>query len=354
MQIGTELAGILAGSWRQRSFRKHTFSSENLHRHAPLLASAGIAALTWFRIRRHTSELSRQVVNFYHREYLCSTMRAAVHEAELERLIEAFHAAGIRSILLKGWSVGRLYPESGLRPSGDIDLWIDPEQRGAAEVFLQDLALTQPLDLEHDQLRRFEDRSFAEFYASCESVQLGSTSVKVLRREDQVRILCLHFLKHGGWRPIWLCDIAVVLELQTGAFDWTRCLGTDARRARWIGCTVALARELLDARIPLGAPSNVTSSPPQWLTETVLREWSDRRPPSTPALAISLRSLWHRPWKMEAAMRDRWRNSIQATVDCNGTFNGLPRWIYQARDAASRAMRFLPKVWHSGCLSTLG
>jgi hypothetical protein len=354
MQIGAELAEILAGSWRQPSFCKRTLSSEDLRNHASLLASAGIAALAWFRIRRHTSELSHQVVNFFHREYLGSTMRAAVHEAELERLMEAFHAAGIRSILLKGWSVGRLYPESGLRPSGDIDLWIDPEQRGAAEVFLQDLALTQPLDLEHDQLRRFEDRSFAEFYASCESVQLGSTSVKVLRREDQVRILCLHFLKHGGWRPIWLCDIAVVLELQTGAFDWTRCLGTDARRARWIGCTVALARELLDARIPLGAPSNVTSSPPQWLTETVLREWSDRRPPSTPALAISLRSLWHRPWKMEAAMRDRWRNSIQATVDCNGTFNGLPRWIYQARDAASRAMRFLPKVWHSGCLSTLG
>jgi Uncharacterised nucleotidyltransferase len=263
-----------------------------------------------------------------------------MHEAELERLAQAFHAAGIRSILLKGWSVGRLYPESGLRPSGDIDLWIDPEQRQPAETVIRDLALRQALDLDHDQLRRFEDRGFAEFYASCETVPLGSVPIKVLRREDQVRMLCLHFLKHGGWRPIWLCDIAVLLESQNGLFDWKQCLGTNSRRARWIGCTIALARELLDARVPKGAPVDVISDPPRRFTRTVLQEWSDPGPRSIPALTMVLPSLWRRPWEIKAAMRGRCRNSIQATVDCDGAFDAMPRWLYQARDILSRAMDF--------------
>jgi hypothetical protein len=105
-------------------------------------------------------------------------MRAAVHEAELERLLQALQSANIRSILLKGWAVGRLYPESGLRPSGDIDLWIDPAQRRKAEALVPELGITQVVDLEHDQLRRFEPRSFREFYKSCDTARLGSIPVR--------------------------------------------------------------------------------------------------------------------------------------------------------------------------------
>jgi len=196
------------------------------------------------------------------------------------------------------------------------------------------------VDVEHDQLRRFKERSFEEFYASCETARLGATSIRVPRREDQVRILCLHFLKHGGWRPIWLCDIAVLLESRNGGFNWETCLGPNARRARWIGCTIALARELLDARIPEGAPPASLTAAPQWLSRTVLREWGDLRFPCAAALSRSLTRLWRRPWEVKNVLAGRWRNSVQATVDCNGAFNMLPRWPYQVSDAAARAIRF--------------
>jgi Uncharacterised nucleotidyltransferase len=341
MEIGLELAEILAGTWRQPSFCRSTLSSENLHRLAPLLIEAGGAALTWFHIRRCKSEFPQSVLNLYREAYIGSVARAAAQEKELERVLSAFQAAGIRSILLKGWSVGRLYPESGLRPSGDIDLWIDPTQQAQANEVLTTVASgRQSVDLDHDQFRRFEARSFREFFGSCETVYLGSTQVKVLRLEDQIRVLCLHFLKHGAWRPIWLCDIAVLLESGNGVFDWKVCLGENPRREQWIASTVALARLLLGAKIPDGAPPLVTPNPPKWLTETVLREWSDPRRPSAAALALVLPSLLHRPWKLTAVMRGRWRNAIQATVDCNGSFKGLPRWPYQVRNAVSRALHF--------------
>lgn len=343
MQIGAEVAEILAGTWRQPSFSMPTLSGETLHRHAPLLASSGAAALTWFRIRHHKSQFSHSVVNLYREAYIGSTARAAAHEDELERVLLAFQATGIRSILLKGWSVGRLYPESGLRPSGDIDLWIDLAQQAPANEVLNRVASGRhSVDLDHDQFRRFENRSFDDFYASCDTVQLGSTPIKVLRREDQVRILCLHFLKHGGWRPIWLCDIAIVLECpSSAAFNWELCLGRDSRRSRWIGCTIALARDLLGTRIPQGAPRCVTSSPPGWFTRTILREWSNPSAPNAASFSLLLPELSLYPWKLKSAMHGRWRNPIQATVDCNGAFDALPRWPYQLRDSVSRARRLL-------------
>ena len=161
MQIGMQLAEILSGSWRQRN---PMLSSEDLHRHAPLLAASGGAALVWFGIRRHRAKFSESALNLYREAYLGSTAGAAAHEVELERLARAFNAATIRSILLKGWSVGRFYPESGLRPSGDIDLWIDPAQRAqAGEVLKRVVSGRQSVDLEHDQFHRFENRRFDDF-----------------------------------------------------------------------------------------------------------------------------------------------------------------------------------------------
>ena len=338
-RIGRELASILAGSWRRSP--AGVIQNEILTELAPLLTAGGGAALTWFRLRNHKVNLPQSVARTYHEAYIGSVARAAAHETELEGILRAFQAAGIRSILLKGWSVGRLYPETGLRPSGDIDLWIDPEQRATAALILRSVGSGQQLiDLDHDQLSRFENRSFADFYTSCDTVHLGSAAIKVLRREDQTRILCLHFLKHGGWRPIWLCDIAVLLEAGNTVFDWGLCLGSDSRRARWIGCTIALARDFLAARIPHGAPRCVTWSAPGWFARTVLTEWNNPLAPNAPSLARVIPELWSGPWKLKSAMRGRWRNPIQATIDCNGAFDALPRLPYQLWDGVSRARRF--------------
>jgi Uncharacterised nucleotidyltransferase len=336
---GRELASVLAGSWRQPPVAEE-IPNEILTRLAPVVVAGGGAALTWFCIRHHKSKLSQSSTKLYREAYIGSVARAAAHEAEVVHLLGSLQVANIRSILLKGWSVGRLYPESGLRPSGDIDLWIDPDQRSKARVVLQRAGTGRQLvDLDHDQLSRFEDRGFADFYASCDTVHLGGTPINVLRQEDQIRILCLHFLKHGGWRPIWLCDIAVLLEFRNPAFNWELCLGSDSQCARWIGCTLALASDLLGAIIPPGAPRCVTSSPPGWFTNTVLTEWSNPSAPSATTFAFLIPELMSRPWKLRSILRGRWRNPIQATIDCNGAFDALPRMPYQLWNGVSRAGR---------------
>ena len=323
---------------------KGGLSNAKMRTYAALLTSTGAAALAWFGLRRFESQSATDGARLYREAYTRSAGQALAHEAEIARVMQALNASGIRSILLKGWSVGRLYPESGIRPSGDIDLWIDPDQRAKANVILGRMETARQLvDLDHDQLSKFEDRGFGDFYASCDTVHLGPTPIKVLQQEDQIRILCLHFLKHGGWRPIWLCDIAVLLESRSTAFNWDLCLGSDSSRARWIGCTIALARDLLAARIPQGAPRCVTSSPPEWFTRTVLREWSDPSAPHAPAFALVISEMRSRPWKLRSTLRGRWRNPIQATVDCKGAFDTRPRLPYQLWDGVCRAFRFFSK-----------
>ena len=350
IKTGRELASILLDSWRT-SPPDLCIPNRILSTSASLLTKGGCAALAWFRIRHHNA-VSQIHVRLYRDQYIASAVRAVLHETELCRLMHGLEAAGIRSILLKGWSVARLYPETGLRPSGDIDLWVDPEYRERADAIISNLSIAPAVDLEHDQFRRFENRSFDDFYASCDTVYLGSTPIKVFRWEDQIRVLCLHFLKHGGWRPIWLCDIAVLLESRNAAVDWELCLRNNPGRARWIGCTLALARDLLGARIPDGAPRCVTSSPPQWFTRTVLKEWSKPRPPSAGTLAFWIAETKCSPRNLASAVPGRWRNAIQATVDCGGAFDVLPRLPFQLWDAASRTRRFLRNFRNSSDTST--
>jgi hypothetical protein len=315
-------------------------------RFAGILIRGGVLPLLWHCYRLHADELSDAAARICREAYLTSCAQAIQHEAELQRIAEALHDARIRSVLLKGWSVSRLYPEVGLRPSGDIDLWIDPGQHADAERIVRSLAPRCDVDLHHDQLRRFEDRSFAEVYSTCETIALNSVPVTVLPREDQVRFLCLHFLKHGGWRAIWLCDIAQTLRSCDHTFDWSLCLGTNARYAGWIASTLSLARELLGADLPSGAPPSLSAGPPLWYTRAVLREWGTPGKLTAPALSF-LRESPHRPSVVYSFFRGRWRNPVQAAVECNGSFGRAPGWCYQLWNIASLTTRSARQLLHS-------
>jgi len=336
--IGSEIASLLSCAWRSKA-PPNAISGEMLARLAPALIDGGAAAVAWFGIRNLDFPPLPDVLRSYREAYLVAAAQSIAHETHLETIVSVLNHAGVRSILIKGWPAGRLYPEPGLRPVGDIDLWIDPDQRKQAASIIRELgAIAASVDLDHDQMTRFEDRDFEDLYRHGQTIKLSSTTARVLGKEDQIRILALHFLKHGGWKPIWLLDIAVLLEPAPSAFDWHLCLGSHARRARWVGSTIALAHELLGAEIPVGAPACVAAGPPSWLKKTVLEEWS--HPSGRPPDASLLRAFHMRSASLKSWLRKRWRNPIQATIDCNGPFDNLSRLPYQLWDTSLRAIRY--------------
>lgn len=337
MSSGKGVAAVLTGTWR-RSPPQLEISAEEVAAISPLLVASGAGALGWWRLRHSSEQFLNSAPEQLRETYLHYAIRAAKQEREVVELLRGLRSAGMEPILLKGWAIGRLYPEAGLRPSGDIDLCVAPEQYGAAQA-----ALSKPenqqywVDLDHDEITRFHGRSFEDLYSRSELVTLGDGEVRILGAEDHLRIMCLHFVKHGALRPIWLCDVAAALESRTTSFDWDRCLGKNKRYMKWVLCTFALAHRLLGAELGDAPRTDL----PTWLPASVLKQWITPYPSRLPPIAADFSKHWQEPGQLLEHLAKRWPNPIQATVDCDGDFNYAPRLPFQIRNCFARGMKLV-------------
>src|SRR5207249_6620884 len=123
----------------------------------PLLYGSGAGALGWWRIREadlRTTE-SGEVL---HQAYRLQALQAKIHESKIQKIFSLLRAASVEPILIKGWAISRLYSQAGLRPFGDIDLFVRPEgARKAQEVIQGEEAKDCWVDL-HDRISELDDR----------------------------------------------------------------------------------------------------------------------------------------------------------------------------------------------------
>lgn len=323
---GQLLAAVLAGAWRSAPSPLE-MSAQELDVVTPRLIGSGAGALGWWRVRHsdlRTSTAALQLQQVYRQH----TLRAALHERDLAQVITRLRAGGVESCVVKGWAIAQLYLEPGLRPHGDIDLCVRPEEYAAATAILQNwVGHTAVVDL-HQGFAQLDVCSLDELYARSQLVRLGELDVRVLGLEDHLRLLCVHLLRHGAWRPLWLCDVAVALESRPSGFDWDRCLGRNRRRADWVACTIGLAHQLLDVPVDDTPVAWRARHLPRWLVPAVLEQWKtpctvDHLPPEPFATTL------HHPARVPKALYLRWPDPIVATIDRKGPFNALPRLPFQ-------------------------
>ena len=132
---GRLVARVLAGAWCQ-SPPPVELSAGELAAIGPLLLGSGAGALAWWRIRG--SALGTTPAALELREaYRLHSLEAALHERSIKTIVALLRSAGVEPVLVKGWAVARLYPEAGLRPYGDIDLCVRPEQYRQAAALLE-------------------------------------------------------------------------------------------------------------------------------------------------------------------------------------------------------------------------
>lgn len=335
------LAEVLAGSWRADEHSPLHLTEAELNEVTPLLTSSGAAALGWWRVRntnlRDTAsgEVLRQV-------YRLQQLQGAIAEEKVEKVFRVLKRNSVDALLVKGWAAVRMYPDPGLRPSGDIDLCVRPAQRALFHEVLQEPELIDCFIDLHTRFSELPDRSFDELFARSGIVRVDSTDIRVLSDEDHLALLSIHFLKHAGWRPLWLCDIGVALETSDTSFDWDLCLGKSKTRAHWILCTFALAKRLLGADVSRCPRQVDVNELPSWLLDSIFEGWSDPSPSAQPPLThpMPMAQLLREPRLLPAGLRQRWPNPILATVSVNGQFNSWPRFPYQVANWLSRLKRF--------------
>ena len=152
LEQGRRLAAVLAGSWRpvppQADFAAVEWdatvdaASRNRCRRPGLVAGARLGAAAPAGIAKTARRLSHALARSRHAR------------AVDRRGLRPLPGAGVEPLLAKGWAVARLYPEPGLRPFGDIDLFVRPEEYAAAETAL---AGFRPRRLLLDLQRGFPD-----------------------------------------------------------------------------------------------------------------------------------------------------------------------------------------------------
>lgn len=349
------VAHVLEGAWR-REPPSLNFSPLELVRTASLLVGSGAGALAWNRVSRVPRLRDKPEATILQENYRSLVVEEMKYAASLRFLVQLFAAAGLEPLFFKGSVAARHYSETHLRPPGDIDICAPPGRYDETRDLLRRysiLRLSSPgtglsqetgqfavnfdpgariVDL-HSSLDRFGLPSLEAVFARSEVIKLGETSIRVPAAEDHFRLVAIHLLSHGAWRPLWLCDIAAMLEDLPQDFNWGRCLGDEPRIARWISSVIELAHRLLGACADRVPPSSRIQRLPKWFTRTVLNEWQTpvaaRYGGTSLAFALAHPQRLVDPRKLVVEIKSRWPNGIQATFETGGHLNDVTRLPYQ-------------------------
>lgn len=250
-----------------------------------------------------------------------------VHEYYLEKAWMRFENAGFKPLLIKGWAAAQYYPEPFNRIYNDIDFIINPEKYDKAVKFLKSFPESQAIDL-HKGARHLDSLSYENLYENSRLIKCGETMIRVLRPEDHLRVLCVHWLNDGGAKKDRLRDIYYAVANRPSDFDWDRCLNTvSSTRKKWILCAIGLTRKYLELDLTDTPFENQTIEIPGWLINAVEKEW---------ASDVVLKPLHYcLDNKRELFRQIKKRippNPIQATIELEGEFDDKPRALYQIGD----------------------
>jgi hypothetical protein len=201
----------------------------------------------------------------YRRAWYDNTLR--FHDAAT--ILRALHAAGIRTMLLKGPALAlRYYPDIGLRPMDDFDILVPTDQRFAAIETLKALGWTpfpegagltetealtsghaypfrnargQEVDLHwHVFYQRVSPAADAEMWSMAAPIMLHGAPTQVLHPADQLLHVCVHGTQMlCWWRPgeatnaRWIADAMMILRHAPARIDGDRLLAL-ARRLHYL------------------------------------------------------------------------------------------------------------------------
>jgi len=338
---GNLVARALAGSWRSSSSAPFDLTESQLGEVTPLLFGSGAAALGWWRVR-NTALRDTPSGEVLQQGYRLQSLQATIQEQNIKKIFRLLRAVSVEPILAKGWAAANLYPDRALRAYGDIDLLVTTKDLAqAAEVLQSAEASDCWVDL-HDRFWELSDRSVDKLFERSSTLDLDGDQIRVLSEEDHLTLLSIHLLKHGAWRPLWLCDIAAAVEGMPVTFDWSICLGPKQKRATWILVAIGLAGVVLDARISHLPFSSKELALPQWLVRSVLKQWDQPIAGNQPPMVHPrpMASFLRHPSGLWSGLRQRWPNPILATISVNGSFTDTPRLPYQVGNCLLRTGQF--------------
>jgi len=304
-------------------------------------------------------------------------LRSLLDLAVLDR---AFASAGITWLAVKGTVLAEtLYPSIELRPHGDLDVLVTPQDLAAALEVLEAAGadvidrnwhllrsrLAGQLHLElpggtlcdlhwdlthHPESRRAFHLPAEELLARASTVQVGGRAIRTTDPVDTILHLATHACVSGLGRLIWLRDLDLLAR--GGTTDWNevvsraRSSGTRLTTAVALRCTrtilgTPVPRAVVRELDPVGAWSRLTAAA---LHRSRSLDDPSPRPGAVEALARSTRDT---TWRSARDLAQRSRGSVQERLRGEEPPTGAELILRPAGDATDRAA-FLAEVRAEG------
>jgi hypothetical protein len=246
-------------------------------------------------------------------------------ELNICRAFKLLRARGIEPILIKGWAAARYYPKDVPRHYNDLDLAVSADDFVVTEgLAISEEFIGLTLDV-HRELRHLDTLPWDNLFSNSMLVDLEGTSVRVLRPEDHLRVLCVHWLTDGGAHKDKLWDIYYAVHNRAPDFDWERCLGTVSdRRRRWVLYTIGIANRYLGLEIDDLPFAEKARNFPIWMIKVLEKEWRRHE------FLQPVTSFLRQPSALLSQLARRVPpNPIRATIEMEGDLGGSRRPLYQ-------------------------
>ncbi len=235
--------------------------------------------------------------------------------------LEALHAAGHETMVLKGAALGTCYyQDPGSRPMDDFDVMVPFERAHEAIVVLRAAGWTphdphpeaailrhhaEPfhgprgceLDL-HWHLH-WETVDDAAIWNAALPIMLAGVTSRRLCPPDQLLHVCVHGSSSDPVAPIrWIADAVMILRQQGAHFDWGRLIEQAADRGLTVTLTAALA--YLRNSFAASVPDDVIRSLGERSSSRTER-WAHRARVSPRLPGRKLAIVWERYGKLAAS-----------------------------------------------------
>lgn len=241
----------------------------------------GVVPLLYQALSRIGDDVPSDKMRWLKERHQVNLHKSLILARELIRILDRLDSLGIAVLPYKGLTLAEaMYGDMALRPAGDIDLLVRPQDFRRIKEAVADLGYTP-----HVQLSELEERAYLvtgyecafdsaagrnllelqwaiqpRFYAvdvemeslfqRAVTVVVAGRPMKTLSPEDQVLILSVHAAKHVWGRLIWLCDIAQILQRPDLNWGWVQQQANTLGIARILRVTLLLVSRLLGAPIP--------------------------------------------------------------------------------------------------------
>lgn len=257
--------------------------------------------------------------------------RAYFLSRRLMELMAQLTSRGYRALALKGPAMATLlYGHADSRLSDDLDIWIHPDDFYGACEWIESLGYSPLVTLSPQEARAHMgagwDRAYrspagdyvielcvglapryfavlpepGDLWASAVDVRIEGTPVKTVGGASLMELLCVHGLKHGWRRLLWVADVAALCAMEgEGSINWPQLRSMTRRH----GTTILTGLGLRMAGQCLGV-SVQWEEPPRRLVRDVERNLSGES---------SCRGGW-KEMRMHIGGRERWRDRVRYIV----------------------------------------